>query len=791
MKQLLGTWAIVLISLLSIAQAPKISISGKVVDAATQKPIAGATLTLGNTVLAANDDGQFQFVKVNKGNYTLVASSVGYADASQTIQASSSSVNNLVLSLQSVPLFLQPLEVKALRAAELSPFSKTNLGKAEIAKTNLGQDLPIILQQTPSTVITSDAGNGVGYTGIYIRGVDATRINVTLNGIPYNDAESHGTYFVNLPDMASSLQSIQIQRGVGSSSNGTGAFGAGINLQTNDFNEKAYAEFNNSYGSFNTLKNTIKAGSGLINGHFTVDTRLSRIKSDGFIDRASSDLQSYAISAAYINKTTSVRANIFSGKEKTYQAWYGVSEDILPSNRTYNPYTYSNQTDNYQQNHYQLFVNHAINKKWSFNTAFFLTQGKGYYEEYLDSAYYSSFNLPDITIGTTTIAKSNMVRQRWLDNKFYGQIGALQYKTTKDQFILGGGWSRYEGAHIGYVIWAKDGGVNKDHQYYYNDALKGEGNVYAKWEHQLNKNILFYTDLQYKYVFHRMNGFDSDPTRLISKNFNFWNPKLGITYHKNGWQVYASYAIANKEPNRTDFENALNNNPSAEHLGDVEIGFEKRGNKYSYGATLYSMDYKDQLVLTGKLNDAGYPIRINTPKSFRRGIELQGTAVITNWLNVAANLTLSSNKIKQFTQYLYKYDDSYNLLGDTAIEHNNSTISFSPSTIAGATINIEPCQYVEFSLISKFVSKQYLDNTQNDQRALSDYYTQAIRATLTLKSKWVKESTLIAQVNNVFDRKYESNGATYPGIYSGALANGNYYFPMAGINYMLGLNIKL
>ena len=648
-----------------------------------------------------------------------------------------------------------------------------------------------MLNQTPSVTINSDAGNGVGYTNIYIRGVDATRINVTLNGIPYNDAESQGTYFVDLPDFTSSLNSIQIQRGVGTSSNGTGAFGAGINLQTNEFNEKTYAEINNSYGSFNTIKNTVKFGTGLFDEHFTIDGRLSRIASDGYIDRASTNLQSFAITAAYIDKNSSLRFNIFSGKEKTYQAWYGVPEDTLPVHRTYNNYIYPNQTDNYQQNHYQLFYNRSFGSKLSFNTALFFTPGKGYYEEYVSGANYSDYGLQNNIVGTDTITSTDLTRQRWLDNKFYGQIISLQYKKEKDQLIVGGGWNRYEGNHFGQVLWAQNGGVPNNYQYYFNQALKADENIYAKWEHQQTKHLLFYADLQYKHVMHNMYGFDENPTRIVKKDYQFFNPKLGLTYTNNGWQLYGSCAVANKEPNRTDFEYALDYNPASEKLNDFEIGAEKRTSNYNYGATIYYMDYKNQLVLTGKVNDAGYPIRTNTPKSYRAGLELQGSVVISNWLNAAGNLTLSSNKIKQFTEYLYKYDDNYAVIGDSVVEHKNSDVSFSPNTIASATVNIVPCKYFTLSLISKYVGRQYLDNTQNNTRSLGDYYTQDARFILTLHGKLIKECQFIGQVNNVFNRLYESNGATYPGIYSGVLSNGNYYFPMAGTNVMVALNIKL
>ena len=799
MKQFMGTMAAIIISLYSIAQTSKVSVSGTVIDATSRKPLSAASVKLGNTVAIADEDGQFVFKKVSKGNYHLVASSIGYHETSEEVEVADSKIN-LVIQLKNAPLFLQELEVKALRASDKAPFTKTNVSKEELAKTNLAQDLLFMLKQTPSVSINSDAGNGVGYTNIYIRGVDATRINITLNGIPYNDAESQGAYFVDLPDFTSSLNSIQIQRGVGTSSIGTGAFGAGINLHTNEFNEKAYAEINNSYGSFNTIKNTIKFGTGLINNHFTIDARLSRIVSDGYRDRASSNLQSFAITAAYITKSASIRLNVFSGKEKTYQAWAGAPDYLVDSARSYNPNGqkldgtyYNNQTDNYQQNHYQLFFNREINKQLSFSTAMFFTPGIGYYQSYINNASYGDYGIKN------NLDSTDLINQQWLNNKFYGQIASIQYKKDKDQLIVGGGWNRYEGGHYGNVIWSAKGGFVPDYIWYNDNASKSEANIYAKWEHEINKNLLFYADLQYKHISYKVNGFDSDTTKYIDKSWNYYNPKVGLTYTKNGWQVYGSWGISSKEPNRTDFEYAIGNTPKQEQLHDLELGVSKHSNNYSYGATLYYMDYKDQLVLTGQLNDNGYPIRVNTPKSYRAGLELQGSVVITNWLNATGNLTISKNKIKQFTEYIYKYDNNYYALGDSeVIVHSNTDISFSPNTIASLVINATPLKALELSVINKYVSAQYLDNAQNESRKLGDYYTQDLRVIYTLHCKMMKEVTFIGQVNNLLNRKYFSNGTSYPGYYPDntsatgySYSNSNSYYPMAGTNYMVGLNVKL
>jgi iron complex outermembrane receptor protein len=692
---------------------------------------------------------------------------------------------------------LTPVEVKAIRAGDKAPFTKTNLQKKNIEKLNTGQDIPFLLDQTPSVVIHSDAGNGVGYTGIRIRGTDATRINVTLNGIPYNDAESQGTFFVDLPDMASSINSIQIQRGVGTSSNGTGAFGATISLSTNELNKKQYAELNNSFGSFNTWKNTVKAGTGLLNEHFTIDARLSRVVSDGYVDRAKSNLESFYLSGAYIGNRSSLRFNVFSGKEKTYQSWNGVPEYLLKTDRTYNSAgtdkpgePYNNEMDNYTQTHYQLFFDTKWNDAWSFNTAAFLTRGLGYYENYKGSQSFSKYGMPDLVIGGTTIKKTDLIRQKWLDNYFYGQILSLQYRKNRNDLTAGGGWTVYDAKHYGRIIWAQYG-FDKDHRYYNNDAIKSDINAFVKWQYEFSKYWNLFADLQYRHVRHKMNGFADNSSLFVDRNFDFVNPKAGISYSKKGWQAYFSYALAGKEPNRNDFEASLTAQPKAEILHDFETGIEKRSTKFQAGATLYYMLYKNQLVLTGMINDVGAYTRTNVPNSYRAGIELEGGYVFAKWLNASANITFSRNKIKSFTEFLDEYDANWEWTGQQDIIHENTTIALSPSTTGSAVINFLPAKNIELSLLNKYVSKQYLDNTENENRKLNAYYTLGARAIYTINNKLFKEWKISAQVNNVLDKKFEPNGYTYAYIYDGTITGDNYYYPMAGINFMLGLNIRL
>jgi len=788
MRKLLGTMTFAFLALTNYAQEKQHNISGKIIDAQTNEPVAQATIKCNTIVVAANEKGVFSFGKsfVN-AKYNLVVTSVGYTSIQQAIIVKDKNVD-VEIKLQKCETHLQDLEVSSIKANDNAPFAKTNLNKKEIAALNIGQDIPFILNQTPSVVINSDAGNGVGYTGIRIRGTDATRINVTLNGIPYNDAESQGSYFVNLPDMSSSLNAIQVQRGVGTSSNGTGAFGATINLSTNEYNEKAYAELNNSFGSFNTWKHTVKAGTGLMNNHFTVDARLSQVKSDGYIDRASSNLQSAALSAAYYNKTASLRFNFFSGKEKTYQAWNGIDAATLATNPTYNSSgtdksgtPYDNETDNYTQKHYQLFYNQEINSSLSFNVAAFYTKGLGYYENYNKNQAYADYGL----IGSLDTA--NLIKQQWLDNDFYGQIFSVQYKKNKNLLTVGGSWTDYIGGHYGQVIWAAAGGFEPNQKYYDVNAKKFERSFYAKMQHSISNTLSVFADAQYRFVEHDMPGFKANPTLLVNRKFNFINPKLGFTYNKKGWQTYISYAMANKEPNRDDFESGLTNQPKEEKLHDFELGVETKKKDYSFAATAYYMLYKDQLVLTGKINDVGAFTRTNVANSYRAGIELQGSYLFTKWLNITTNITFSKNKIKEFSEFADDYDNG----GQVEIKHNNTDITLSPNVISSNQVNFIINKNIGISLVGKYVGKQYLDNTENEGRVLNSYYTQDIKASIKIPNKLFKETVLMASLNNVFNKRYQPNGYTFSYVYAGSFTTENYYFPMAGTNFMLSLNVKL
>jgi len=697
------------------------------------------------------------------------------------------SSNKYTDSIRSLP----PLEIRSIRLSEQAPFAKTNISKAQIALNNVGQDLPFLLENTPSVVVHADAGIGVGYTGIRIRGTDATRINFTLNGIPYNDAESMGTFFVNIPDFGSSVNSIQIQRGVGTSTNGAGAFGASVNLMTNEYNPTSYLSLQNTAGSFNSFKNNLVFGSGLIDNKFTIDGRVSSIRSDGFIDRANSDLKSFFLSTTYWGEKSSLRLNVFSGKEKTYQAWYGVPEEFLKTNRTYNPAgtekagePYDNQTDNYTQTHYQLFYNKNINSQWKWNTAFYLTTGKGYYEEYKAGVDFLEYNI-DVT-GKTNVP-ADLVRRRWLDNNFYGQIAALSYVDSLNDLTIGGGWSVYNGLHFGTLPYLDLRFAPADYRYYDNDAIKREMNSYVKWERKLTKRFKSFIDLQYRFVNHEMNGFTKNTDLEIERKFNFFNPKMGLTYQSKNIFYYTSIAVANKEPNRDDFEASATDQPRSEQLVDLETGFEFKRPKYAINANVYYMNYKDQLVLTGKINDVGAYTRTNVPKSYRAGLELQFKYSFNKYFNSSYSITYSQNKIEAFTEYI----DDYDQFKQVAIQHKNTNIALSPSLITNRTFNWKPNDKLSVFWTTKYTSEQFLDNTQNKDRKLDAFFINDLNAQWTVMNK--RKFTMLLQVyaNNVLDVQYAPNGYTFSYFYDRTLTTSNNFYPMAGRNYWISLKIDI
>lgn len=770
-------------------------LSGKIMDDKTQQPLAGVSISLQgkiNTGTTSAANGLFVINHIPEGKYELHITYLGYEPIQQNIFFNQS-IRDKIYSLKNTGLFVKPVEITSTRAGKDAPFTKTNITAQEISQINLGQDLPFLLKQQPSVITTSDAGGGVGYTDIWIRGTDATRINVTFNGIPVNDAESSGTFWVDFPDIASSANSIQIQRGVGTSTNGAGAFGATINVGTNEFHDKPYGQVMNSFGSFNTMKHEVKAGSGLLNDHFTVDARLSDITSDGYIDRAASNLKSFYFSTAYFNKKSSLRFNVFSGSEKTYQAWDGVPQDSLKTNRTYNPLGlmpdgkfYKNQTDNYQQTYYQLFLNHAINSNLNFSLAAFLTRGKGYYEEYNADQNYSDYGLPNAVIGRDTLTSTDLINDLWLDNYFYGAIFSFNHNGDFLNWHLGGGWDRYDGKHYGNIVWAQYA-IPKDYQYYYNIAHKYDFNIYWKGDKAITSYLRAFVDVQYRFIKYDINGFDDDPGLIQHNLYNFFNPKVGLTYLINDKSsAYISYAIANKGPNRDDFEANQQQTPKPEHLSDLEAGYDLKENFYHLHGDLYYMHYRDQLVLTGKINDVGAYTRTNIPESYRAGIELNGDMHFAHIWTFAANASFSRNKILNFTEYIDDEDDGK----QQAVHQGKTDISFSPAVVSGASVSAEPVKDFSISLSGKYISRRYLDNTSEIGRSLPSYFVNDMQFHYSWKPKWISAVDFDVMINNLFNVKYLTNGFTYTYISGGKAYTDNSYFPQAGTNFLAGINIQ-
>ena len=703
---------------------------------------------------------------------------------------------------------LDEVNVNALRASEKTPMTFTNITKEAIEEQNLGQDLPYLLSTTPSVVTTSDAGAGVGYTGFRIRGSDATRINVTINGIPLNDSESQGVWWVNMPDFASSIENIQIQRGVGSSTNGASAFGATINLKTDGLNSKAYAVTNNTIGSFNTFKNNVEFGTGLINGKFAVDGRLSKISSDGYIDRATSDLKSFYLSGGYYGTDEVLKAIVFSGKERTYQAWNGVPLSYLEDDslRTFNPYSYENEVDNYGQTHYQLHYIKQLSTNSNYNVALHYTKGAGYYEQYKNKEAFADYGLINVTIGGDTITETDLIRRKWLDNDFYGSIFSYNTTINKMDLTLGGAWNTYKGKHFGEIIWAQyasDGDLG--HVYYDNDATKIDRNVYAKFNYSYSKNINLYADLQKRFLDYNFIGFDDEGNNVEqTAEFDFFNPKFGFHYQiAENKSVYASFAVANKEPNRNDFvESSPNSRPLHETLYDTELGYKLVGINFQLGVNAYYMIYENQLVLTGQINDVGAYTRTNINYSERKGIEIEANYQINEKLNWAGNATFSENKIANFTEYV----DNWDTWGQESIQYEDTDISFSPDLIWASTFSYKLCDNLSAQFISKYVGDQYIDNTSSIDRMLDAYLVHNGRLSWNLKSKLFSSVKLTLQVNNFLDEKYANNAWVYRFIsegwdptesdpYVNANSEGGYdmagYFPQAGRNFLFGISLKL
>lgn len=784
----------------------------KTVDRDTQRPLQNASVSIdGQTSFTtkSDKDGLIKLYNIADGRHTVQVSFVGYQTSTQNLNIQ----GDMELTVQLDPKTIRTEEVLVVstRAKKNAPTTFKNISKDEITQNNFGQDIPYLLNQTPSVQISSDAGAGIGYTNMTIRGSDNQRINVTLNGIPLNDAESMGSFFVNLPDFASSTESIQVQRGIGTSTNGAGSFGASLNIQSNTLAEKPYAEFNNSFGSYNTWKNTVKFGSGLINDKFAFNARLSRISSDGYIERGVSDLQSFYIDGGYYGKKHTLKGIVFWGKEKTYQAWNGVPEPLITGDRSrmddyadyglaisgtekdrfmnagrnYNLYTYKNQTDNYTQKHHQIHYTNILSDKLTLNAALHYTRGYGYYEEFRQADKLSKYGLPNVTIGKDTIKTTDLVRRRWLDNYFYGMTYSLNYKPNDQlELIWGGAYNQYSGKHYGEVIWAQYASTGfLDDKYYFGKSQKNDFSNFLKVDYKLDKWILM-ADVQYRNVDYHMYG-DDDKVKNYNYHpkFNFLNPKVGATFLLNDYaNIYASYAFAQKEPVRKDFieKNSKLPDPTPEKMQDIELGYRFTDTKFTIGLNGYGMFYRDQLIPTGEISDTGAPIRQNVKDSYRIGVEFDGAWNINKQLNWKATATFSQNKIKNFEE----------VIGDFRISYPKTDIALSPNTIISSNFSYSPIETLTFSLLSKYVGQQYLDNSSAKERSISSYFVNNLLANYNFSALGIKDINLSLQVNNLLNEKYETNGYTFGWMEGDARQYYNFYFPQAPTNFMLGLNIK-
>ena len=711
---------------------------------------------------------------------------------------------------------LSEVEVLGTRASENTPVAFTNVSGKQLAAQNHGLDIPFLLTMTPSVITTSDAGAGVGYTTMRVRGTDATRINITVNDIPMNDAESHSIFWVNTPDFASSVRDIQVQRGVGTSTNGAGAFGASVNMRTQSFSSDPFAELSGSYGSFNTNKETLRVGSGLLGDHWAIEARLSHIGSDGYRDRATSALMSYFGQVGYFNDKTSLRFVTFGGKEDTYHAWDGISRDDLKDNRTYNPNGeikhngkvtgfYDDQKDIYRQTHYQLIWNQTINPLWKLNVALHYTDGFGYYQEYKNARTLKEYGLEPVVTPEGTSKKASLVRKKCLDSGFGGGVFSLQYSGERLAATLGGGINRYTNDHYGNVIWVENytSQLSPDHEYYRNDARKNDFNIYAKGNYLIAGGLSAYADLQFRHIGYRMKG-DNDkwdwtasPEHLqvldVDETFNFFNPKAGLNWQidpRN--RVYASFAVAQKEPTRNNYNDGpLVKHPTSEKLYDWEAGYEFKTGNFAAGANFYYMKYKDQLVLNGKINEIGELTAENVPDSYRLGVELMAGYRFTDWLRWDVNATLSRNRIKDYVGYVSDYDaDTWDdMWTQTEIHAGDKTIAFSPSVTVGSMISLD---YKGFTAIlqSQYVSRQYLDNFERKEDSLDPYFVNNLELAYTFKLPHIRSITVGASIYNLFDEKYETNGYSMTcALYPGGSKDGKYtlysdprFYPMAGIN---------
>jgi len=782
------------------------TIKGKVTDV-SGNALPGTGITIENTFLGVHTDadGTYFFPGLKDGSYTLRFSFIGFETQIRDVILKGEVILDITLSPK--PYITEEVLINATRAGEHAPLAYSTVYKDLLKKQNTGYDLPYLLSLTPSLVETSEAGNGVGYTSLRIRGTDGNRINVTIDGIPLNDPESQQVFWVDLPDLASSVENIQVQRGAGTSSNGAGAFGATISIQTTNPENELFTEVNSSIGSFNTMKKMVSAGTGLLAGKFAVQMRYSDLKSDGFIERTGSDHRSAYISGIYRTARTSLKTNLILGEEHTGISWWGVPKDMLTVNRRFNPageYTdetgikryYDNESDNYFQNHYQLIYSLKLSNYLSFHTALHYTKGKGYYEEYREDQPLTDYGLPPVNIIDTIISGTDMIRRKWMSNDFYGLVYSLKYQNERIEAIAGGGMNLYLGDHFGRIIWMRNAGnTEKDYRWYLNNSRKGEISMYGKVNYTLSDKTTVFGDLQYRHILYNMTGIDDDLKDIGQEhNFGFFNPKAGVFFSITPNQdAYLSFSVANREPTRTDFKEASgdpNATPKPETLYDTEMGYKLRTGKSTLAINLYGMIYNDQLVPTGELSDVGYSIMTNVDKSYRLGLEMTVGIKPSKFIDWNLNLTLSRNKIINFVEHYVDYNTS-----DWSSEYLSKNlgevdIAYSPSIIGTSDLTFKIHRGIGLHIISKYIGKQYFDNTMNHDRMIDPYFINNIRLDYEPQIRTIKGFELQLLINNIFDEIYESNAYGGNWYEDGVEKNWSYYFPQAGTSLMFKIGVK-
>ncbi|HVN57933.1 MAG TPA: TonB-dependent receptor [Bacteroidales bacterium] len=789
-----------------VAQRTVPGIHGHVYDEKGE-PLAGAGISVANTLSGtySGSDGSYEIKLRDTGKYTVVFIFLGYEKLTKEVEATGSVSLDAVMTR--ALLMTDEVIVSATRAGTKTPVAYSGVSGDAIRRQNNGQDIPYMLSLTPSLVETSEAGTGIGYTNLRIRGTDANRINVTIDGIPLNDPESQQVFWVDLPDLASSVANMQVQRGVGTSSNGSGAFGASVNILTKSPDTSAVADISTTAGSFNTLKNTIVAGTGLIKGRFALQMRYSDVKSDGYVKRTSTNNRSGTVSAIYRTANSLLKANIIIGEEHTGISWWGVPSDSLSTDRRFNPagmYTdqagavkfYNNESDNYWQNHYQLIYSRSLGRFVSLHAAFHYTTGKGYYEEYAEDQNYAGYGLQNVKTGDSTLTSTDLVRQKWMSNDFYGVVYSLSVKKGNLDAVLGGSANLYKGRYYGNIIWMRNAGTSeKDYQWYFNRSGKREFSIYGRLNYRFSSLLSGFADMQYRNIFYRLSGIDEDFVSLKQEhNYNFFNPKAGLFLSVSSTQdAYISFSVANKEPTRSDFEQAKGDpsaTPRSETLYDAEAGYNLRAGRLNVGVNLYHMFYNDQLIPTGQLSDVGYPIMTNVKKSSRTGIELSAEwkpARIFDW---KAGVTLSRSIIPGYTEYYLDYNTTDWSSVYKSKDYGTVEIAYSPSITGMSDMSFTLSRKINIHLACKYVGKQYFDNTMSENRKIDPYFVSNIIVNFSAPVGKMKELYSSLYLNNILNTMYVSNG--YGGLWyeNGVEKTWAYFFPQAGMNFLLKIGLR-